>query len=335
MKIVLTALTTTLLLTGCKEPDIIGEWSGDHNTFNAGAIISLFSDTKLKFTSEQITVSDLKRSGDTYIFYVKLGEARHTREWVDEALLKAERRRTPHKTHVNLTITDLPEETKVFDTVDLQSLARAGLLETGEHTASVNWENARIIVYTKALEGKYTNPYTFRSSTWCALKVPFTGSLPKVAGYLWIPKVTRDDIAQDPAYYGMTDLQIDEMVKNKNEIIDVFNDAFSAITVNYPHTITFSDSFMDLFVSKGGNQPMGKFSYAISEKELILYYGKMDGEYINNVLGRSFDYSGTKHHTCEKIITEKTPEIMNAKYHALRYNRLALLAINPDGEFGD
>ena len=324
MKKGLTSFAALLLLAGCKEPDIIGEWAGDHNTFNAGAIISLFSDTELKFASEKITVSDLKKSGGTYIFYVKLGEAKHTREWVDEALVKAERRRTPHKTHVNLTITDLPEETKVFDTVDLQNPATAGVLDTGEHTASVNWENARIFVYTKALQGMYTNPYTFRSSTWCALKVPFTGSLPKVTGYF---HVRRDDIAQDGANQGMTDSQFDEMVKNRSEIIDVFNRVIS----DNPHTLTFSDSFMDLFVSKKGYRPTEKLSYSIGENEFIFYYGVMDGEYINNTIGLGFD----RQPECEKMITEKTPEIMNARYHALRYNRLALLAINPDGEFED
>lgn len=322
-----TVLATILLLTGCKEPDIIGEWAGDHNTFNAGAIISLFSDTKLKFTSEQITVSDLKRSGDTYIFYVKLGEARHTREWVDEALLKAERRRTPHKTQVNFTITDLPEETRISDKASLQDLATDGLWGTGEYTASVNWENARIFVYTKAPYGRYINPYTQSSNTWCALKVPFTGYLPNVAGYF---HVRKDDIAQDAARQGMMDLQIDAMAKNRNEIIAVFNTVLPE-GAGYPHTITFSDSFMDLFVSKKGKQPTEKFSYSIGENEFIFYYGIMDGEYIDSVAGPFYD----RQKVCEKMITEKTPEIMNAKYHALRYNRLTLLAINPDGEFGD
>ncbi|GAL49103.1 TPA: hypothetical protein ACHF2V_001453 [Citrobacter farmeri] len=87
-KIQILSLAFCLSITGCKEAEIKGEWTGATNDLNAGLMRSLFLDAKVNINDENISVSESENEGGTTTFLVTIGDKKHSKEWIEATLKK-------------------------------------------------------------------------------------------------------------------------------------------------------------------------------------------------------------------------------------------------------
>lgn len=252
-------LSIPLFLIGCKEAEIKGEWMNSKNSFNKSYVVSLITGIDQNLISKDINVSELKKSGNDYFFYVTLVDKNYSREQLESLVSNVERLKNAQNTSLTVNFTNIANAQNASERDLLNVVQKAGMEKNGSQITNINWEKASIAVYTQEIRimGQ-TNPYSdLNQKVYCQLNVPLTNELEGLIIDKPFKYITSRDVPENIAST-MSPAQLDKYIKDENGLRRYVNIGLELRGVTYPHKIVFGDAFI-----KGFKESVGIYTQSL------------------------------------------------------------------------
>ncbi|EPK7282851.1 hypothetical protein [Citrobacter farmeri] len=332
-KIQILSLAFCLSLTGCKEAEIKGEWTGATNYLNAGLMRSLFLDAKVNINDENISVSESENEGGTTTFLVTIGDKKHSKEWIEATLKKVKQLQYEKNTAINITFTDENYGKDANENELLKLLNKLNMQQKGTISTNIDWSKSEVVVYTrkKSITGQTDLYSQIHPAAYCKLQAMLTNSLPRLEVKSPLPYISFQDIPES-LRSSMTEKQLDDYIKDENGLRRYVNIGMKLTGNNYPHSTAFSDKFMNKLTESNGVLAIAPATYTIDPEKINIEYGDIPNVDVEPMLG---DMGGELHRKCSEIIKKTTPEIYQKREHSMKYANISRLIINPEWKTGE
>lgn len=315
-------------LTGCKDPEIMGEWTGPEKAFKSVPMVLLIYAADKDFVGEGIKISELSTINNKKVFYVTLGEKNYSKKRVEQLLSNVAQQQAGLKSTLTINFTDPAHASDEHEKRLLGLLKKTGRVQEGRVSTELDWANAKPLVYTDLSNMMgYGNLYIPKhKEVYCGLKVPFKTQIPNLVIEKSFPYITSEDIP-DALLASLSSEQQEKYVKDENDMRRDVNNGLELKGYYYPHSMSFSDDFMKAFSVRDAMLSSSAFHHTLFSSSIILYYGEIPD--VQTIQG-FYDMGGVAHNKCEEIIKEMTPELDKKRENTRQFTHIGKLVINPD-----